>query len=103
MLAGLSASDQRLASPEDERLDLLGAHAEDRGDVLLRVVAELEEDQGGALVGGKPAHVVQHLAKVLTALDLVSEALEDGLIAAQLLHPDVRATPARRRQTAVAA
>src|SRR6201999_3631138 len=102
VLASLTASDQRLASLEHERLDLLGADAQDSRDLLLGMVTQLEEDEGRALVRGQPAHVIEHLPEVLTSLDLVSETLEDRLVAAQLIHADRVAACAQLRQAAVA-
>ena len=67
---------QRLARLEDERLDLLPAHAEDRRDLLVGLVAELEEDQRGALVVGQALQLVHQLAQVGAQLDLRRHALE---------------------------
>ena len=94
MLPGLAAAHERLARLEDERLDLLRADAQHAGDVLLRVVAELEQDQRGALIGREPLHVVEHLAQVLAPLDLVGETLEDRVVGRQLVDADrVAASP----------
>jgi hypothetical protein len=60
---------------EDERLDLLPAHAQHDRDVAVRVVAEFKEHQRGALVSRQPLHIVQHLAEFLAPLDLVRQAL----------------------------
>lgn len=102
MLPGGPAPHQRLARLEDERLDLLGPDSQHGGDVLLRVVSELEEDKRGALIGGQALHVIEHLAQVLTALDLVGEALESRMISGELVDADRLAAGAQLRQAPVA-
>jgi hypothetical protein len=46
---------------EDEGLDLVLADAEHGGDVVVGVVAELEQHQCGSLVGGQPLNVLHDL------------------------------------------
>jgi hypothetical protein len=52
---------ERLARLEDQRLDLLAAHAQHRRDLSLRLVTQLKEHQRRALVGGQPLDVLQQL------------------------------------------
>ncbi len=73
MLPRPPSTEQRLTCLEYQRLHLLLAHPEHRGDFFVRVVPELEENERGALVGRQPSHVVQHLAKVLPPLDLICD------------------------------
>jgi hypothetical protein len=102
VLSGRSATDERLACLEDERFDLLGADAEHAGDLLLGVVAELKQNQCGALVSGESPHVVEHLAQILAALDLVGQALEDRSVAHHLVDADRLSPRAQLRQAAIA-
>ena len=103
MLASRAAAHQRLPCLEHERLDLLSANAQDGGDLLLRVVAELEQHQRGPLVGGQPLHVVEHLAEVLAPLDLVGEALVERRVGERrMVHADGLPAGAQLRQAAVA-
>jgi hypothetical protein len=67
---------QRLTRLEDQRLDFLFAHPEHGGDFPVRVIPELKENERGALVGRQPVDVIQHLAEVLPALDLIRNALK---------------------------
>ena len=65
LLAGgrprVTALHQSAACPEHDPLHLLGLAAEDAGDLLVREVTQLEQDQGGALLLGEVGQVVDEL------------------------------------------
>jgi hypothetical protein len=70
------AAREGLAGLEDERLYLLGAHAQHRSDLGVRVITKLKENQCGTLVVGQPPHIVEHFAEVLPPLNLIRWAIE---------------------------
>ena len=92
----VARAQQRLAGLEDERLDLLAAHAEHRRDLRVGLVAELEEDQRGALVVGQALQLVDQLAQVGAQLDLGRHALERPGAGREPVDGDLRALRARR-------
>jgi hypothetical protein len=61
---------------ENECLDLAGLHPEDLRDLLMRVVAQLEQDERSSLIVRQPPDLVDHLAQILTALHLVGQIAE---------------------------
>lgn len=73
MIARQPAARQRLTCLEDERLDLGPPHADDVRDLLVGVVAHLEQDQRRTLVVGQSTDLVDHVAKILSALNLVRQ------------------------------
>jgi hypothetical protein len=74
--ARVARAHQPLARLEDERLDLLAPHPEHGRDLRVRLVAELEEHQRGALVVGQALQLVDQLAQVRPELDLGRHPLE---------------------------
>lgn len=75
MLPCPASAGQRLTCLEYQCLDFLSAHPEHCGNFLVRVIRELEENERGALVGRQSLHVIEQLAKVLTALDLIRDTI----------------------------
>ena len=70
-----AALDQPRARLEDERLHLCHLALDDLGHLGVREVAELGEDERGALVVGQLLHVGEQLLEVGALLDLLAEAL----------------------------
>jgi hypothetical protein len=95
LLAGgrtrLALAGERLAGLVHERLHLLRADIEDRGDLAMGVRTELGQQQRGALVLGQLAEVDEQLAQVLTPLDLLGQTLGGRL---HVLEGDARAASA---------
>ena len=101
-IAGLPPPDESLARLEDQRLHLLLAHTENGRDLGLRVVAELEQHERGALIERQPVHVLQQLAELLAPLQLLGWAVERRTICRDSVELDhVPASP-QLRQAAVA-
>jgi hypothetical protein len=71
LISGQPTASQRLTCLEYECLDLAGLHPEDLRDLLMRVVAQLEQDERGSLIVRQPPDLVNHLAQILAALNLV--------------------------------
>ena len=90
---------QRLARLEHERLDLLAPHAQDGRDLLVGVVADLEQDERRALIGRKALHVVHEHAQVRAPVDLRREPLGGRSVFVEL---DLLAPRAHHREAAVA-
>ena len=67
-IASTLAAHEALAGLEDQCLDLGPGHAKNLGDLAVRVITQLEENQSDALVIRQSPYVIQHLAKVLTPL-----------------------------------
>ena len=104
-LAGGAPADQRFAGLEHERLHLVPAHAEDLGDVVLGVIAELEEHERRALLVGQAAEVADERPQVRALLDLGGEAAGgDGARPprAVLVEGELVAPRPQHRQAAVA-
>ena len=101
-LARRAGAQQRLARLEDERLDLLPAHAEDGRDLLVGLVAELEEDQRGALVVGQALQLGHQLAQVGAPLDVGGHALDRPGAVRDRVDGDLGAARTQHRQAAVA-
>ena len=66
---------QRLARLEDERLHLVAPHAEDLGDLVVAVVAQLEEHERRALLLGQLLEVGQQAAQLGAAVDVGGQAV----------------------------
>jgi hypothetical protein len=66
---------QRLAGLEDQRLDLLASDPQHLGDLAVRVITELKENQRSALILRQPPDVLEDLAEQLAPLDLVRRSL----------------------------
>jgi hypothetical protein len=98
----VAGAHQRLARLEDERLDLLTSHPEHGSDLRMRLVAELEEHQRGALVVGEALQLVDQLAQVGAELDLRRHPLEGADVGHQPVGGDLRALRAQGREAAVA-
>jgi hypothetical protein len=77
-VARLAGVRKRLASLEHEGLDLVLAHVEGHGDLLVRERAELGEHERGPLVVREALEVGEHVAEVLALLDLGREAFDEG-------------------------
>ena len=101
-LARRARAQQRLARLEDEGLDLLPAHAEDGRDLLVGLVAELEEDQRGALVIGQALQLGHQLAQVGAPLDVGGHALDRPGAVRDRVDGDLGAACTQRRQAPVA-
>ena len=71
MIPGDPAASQRLPCLKDERLDLARSHSDDVRDLLVGVVAQLEQDERGSLLFRQPPDLVDHVAQILTALHQV--------------------------------
>ena len=76
MSPGEPATGKTLAGLVDECLHLGRSDADDVRDLLMGVVAQLEQDKRGSLVIRQPVDLVNHLAQVLTALHLVRQIAE---------------------------
>src|SRR5204862_6333220 len=66
---------ERLARLEHERLHLLAPHAEDLGDLVVAVVAQLEEDERRALPLGQLLEVGEQAAQLGAAVDVGGQAV----------------------------
>jgi hypothetical protein len=96
-ISSLPAAHERLAGLEDQRLDLLLANSQHLCDFVMRLVAELEQHQRGALVGREPLHVLQHLAQFLAPLDLIGQAVEELSLSRECIVVDDVAARAQLR------
>ena len=90
---------ERLARLEHERLDLLAPDAQDRGDLLVGVIADLEQDEGRPLIGRKALHVAHEHAQLGAPVDLRRQPFgrRRGVVELDLLAPR-----AHHRQAAIA-
>ncbi|HUE28363.1 MAG TPA: hypothetical protein VMP89_16430 [Solirubrobacteraceae bacterium] len=61
---------------EDQGLHLLTPHAQHLGDLRVRLVAELEQDQRGALVRAQAAYLLEEFAQFLAPLDLIRRPIQ---------------------------
>ena len=77
--ARVALGDQRRARLEDERLHLRGRDRQDARDLRLTRPAELEQHERLALVLRQAREVVQQLAQIGAAPDILGEAVEAGL------------------------
>ena len=68
---------ERLARLEDQRLHLVGAHADDVADLLVGEIVELGEHERRALILGEASQVDEQLAQVLAGLHLLGEPVGD--------------------------
>jgi hypothetical protein len=98
-LAGAAPARERLARLEDQRLHLLAPHAEDLGDLVVAVVAELEEHERRALLLGEAFEVGQQAAQLGAAVDVGGQAVGGGVT---VVEGDLLAPRAQDRQAAVA-
>ena len=76
-LASLAAAHERLASLEDQRLDLLTAYAQHDRNLGMGLISQLEQGQGRTLIRRQPLHIGQQLAQLLASLHL-----DQGCVAA---------------------
>jgi hypothetical protein len=70
-----TATGERGAGLEHERLDLVSGAPDDPRDLLVGEVAELGEDDGGALIVRQPRHVGQDRAQILARRHLHGEVI----------------------------
>src|SRR5213078_1265953 len=106
LLADLSARgvarvprrEQRLAGLEDECLHLFPTDPQDARDLVVRMVAQLEEDECAALVVGKVLQVEEELLEVGPPVHLCREALDRRRLVGE---GRVLAAGAEDRETAV--
>ncbi len=80
MLASLAVAQQGLASLKDERLDLLPSHAEHGCDLGMRLIAQLEQHERGALVVGQPLDVFDHFPQLLSQLNATGWAVDARMV-----------------------
>src|SRR2546421_12648145 len=90
---------ERLASLEDERLDLLLRDAQRLGDLIVSERIELGQDERRALIVRQTLHVDDQIAQVLAPLHLNRESFRDGLIE---VAGRLRSPPAQHRVATVA-
>ncbi len=69
-LASVAAADERLASLEDQCLDLLAAYAEHGRDLGVGLISQLEQGQRRTLIRRQALHVGEQLAQLLASLYL---------------------------------
>ena len=101
-LARGALGDEMGARLVHERLHLRLGHGEDTGDLALGEVAELEEDERGALLLGEPIEVADECAQVLAAPHGVGEPVEGGT-ALELVDRDLAVAPRREQRVAAVA
>jgi hypothetical protein len=101
-VARRACAQQRLTRLEHESLDLLPAHAEDRRDLLVGLVSELEEDEGGPLVVRQALQLRHQLAQLGAPLDLGGRALDGARARRDRFDAGVGPARAQRGQAAVA-
>jgi hypothetical protein len=77
-------------------------HVEDRRDLVVGQVTELEQDERGALVVGEPPQIVHQLAQVGSALNLLGQPIRDAAAVLRAVEADVLAARAQHRQAAIA-
>lgn len=70
-IASLPATDERFTRLEYEGLYLLTAHPQHLRDLRVRLVAELKQDQRGALVWAQALDLLEKLTQLLSPFDLV--------------------------------
>jgi hypothetical protein len=73
--AGVGRRHERLARLQDERLDLVRADADHLRHLGVRELAQLGQEQRGALVVGQRAQVGEQVAQLLAPLDVGGEVL----------------------------
>jgi hypothetical protein len=82
----VSAAEQALAGLVDQSLDLLTSNAQDRRDFVVRMVAEFEQHERCSLFLRQSLHILDHLAQLLAALNLVCQAFEEWTLDGRRYH-----------------
>ena len=100
--ARAAPSIQPLTGLENEGLDLVATDPEHARDLLVRLVAELEQYKRGALIGGQPLNILDDLAQLLTARDQARGTITCGTVSAHPVAVRDLAASAQLRQAAVA-